>query len=719
MPIEFKDSRFHLYNERMSYCIAVTELDDLIHTYWGKRIYDSNIEFPLIERTSVTVYDNENNRDYSLEALPAEYPYYGTTDLREPAVAIELENGCGVIVPRYFSHKIYCGKPKIDGLPSVYAEADDECDTLEILLKDENSGVEITLIYTVFRDFDAISHSVRVKNVSDGALYINKICSASVDFLSDNYNYMHFYGAHCKERQAEICAVHKGVQGFESRRGASGHYENPFMTVMDKNADEEKGNVYGFSLVYSGNHSFRIESDNYEMMRVQLGINPFNFRWKLNSGESFSSPEAVMVYSSSGLGGMSRTYHKLYGTRLCRGKWRDEVRPILLNSWEAAYFDFDEEKLLKFAKKGKEAGFELFVLDDGWFGKRDDDTNSLGDWFVNRNKLPHGLDGLADKIHDMGLKFGLWFEPEMISKDSELFRKHPEWIFKVPGKEPNPARHQYILDLSRDEVCDYVIETISDVLKNADIDYVKWDMNRNMSDVYSVFAKPDRQRELMHRYILGLYKILEEITSRFPNILFESCASGGGRFDPGMLYYMPQVWTSDNTDALSRISIQYGTSMVYPASTMASHVARAPQGGRMTPLAFRAAVAMAGVFGYELDITKLSKADFDEIKEQVKLYKSIRSTVMFGDLYRLTDCGGTYSAWMYTDELRAVVTTVATVRHSGAARRRIKLFGLDENAVYVCDGKEYHGSVLVNSGIEFTEDYDFKSEVKIFEKIER
>ena len=718
MPIEFKNKRFHLYNDRMSYCIAVTELNDLMHTYWGKRINCDNIDFPLIERTSVTVYDNENNQDYSLEALPMEYPYYGTTDLREPAIVIELANGCSVIQPRYVSHKIFSGKPKINGLPSVYAESDSECDTLEILLKDENTGVEIVLCYTVFRDFDAISRSVRVNNKSNDAMYIDKICSASMDFLDDNYNYMHFYGAHCKERQAEICPVHKGMQGFESRRGASGHYENPFMVVMDKNADEENGDVYGFSLVYSGNHSFRIESDNYEMMRVQLGINPFNFRWKLNPDETFSSPEAVMVYSPNGLGDMSRTYHKLYRTRLCRGKWRDSHRPILLNSWEAAYFDFDEEKLLQFAQKGSEAGFELFVLDDGWFGKRDDDTNSLGDWFVNRNKLPHGLDGLADKIHDMGLKFGLWFEPEMISPDSELFRKHPDWIFKVPGKEPNPARHQFILDLSRDEVCDYVIEAVSNVLDSAGIDYVKWDMNRNMSDVYSVFAAPNRQKELMHRYILGLYKILEAITSRFPEILFESCASGGGRYDPGMLYYMPQVWTSDNTDALSRVSIQYGSSMAYPASVMGAHVANAPQGGRMTPLSFRAAVAMAGVFGYEFDITKLPNEDMEEIKNQVQVYKNIRDIVMFGNLHRLTDCKGTYAAWMYIteDKSRAVVTVATLIHHCGASRHRIKLRGLDENAVYVCGEKEYSGLTLMNSGIEFTEDYDFKSEMLIFER---
>lgn len=718
MAIEYNNRKFHLYNDRMSYCIEITKLNDLMHMYWGKRLYDNDIEFPLVRRTSPTVCESEKNTDYSLEALPLEYPYYGTTDLREPAVVIETADGCSVVEPRYTSHKIYQGKPKIQGLPAVYTESDDECETLEIVLSDTNAGVEIVLIYTIFKDFDAISRCVKINNISDTHLYIDKICSASVDFMDDNYNYMHFYGAHCKEKQIEICPVHKGSQGFESRRGASGHYENPFMVIADKNADEDSGDVYGFSLVYSGNHSFRIESDNYEMMRVQMGINPFNFRWKLSKGESFSSPEVIMVYSSDGIGAMSRTYHKLYRTRLCRGKWRDKVRPVLLNSWEAAYFNFDEEKLLDFAKKGSEAGLELFVLDDGWFGKRNDDTTSLGDWFVNYEKLPHGIDWLAKSVNKMGLKFGLWFEPEMISPESKLYKKHPDWIFKVPGKNPNPARHQFILDLTRDEVCDYIINAVSDVLKSANIEYVKWDMNRNMSDVYSSFVESDRQKELMHRYILGLYKILDVLTSRFPDILFESCSSGGGRFDPGMLYYMPQVWTSDNTDALSRISIQYGSSMVYPASTMGAHAADAPQGGRMTPLAFRSAVAMAGVFGYEFDITRLSQEEFEAVKCQVELYKEIRDIVMFGDMYRLTGIDDSYVSWMYVSEnkTKAVCTVVATVRHAGESRKRIKLKGLDEKAVYICEGKEYSASALMNSGMEYIPWDDYASKILIFEK---
>lgn len=718
MPIEFNANNFHLYNDRISYCIRITELNDLIHTYWGKRINNTDIDFCYCRRNSPTVCDAVGGDNYSLEAMPLEFPYYGTSDMREPAVIVELANGCNVTEPRYSSHKIYPGKPKIPGLPAVYAEQDNECDTLEITLADTNAGFEIILFYTIFNSFDAICRNVEIKNLSDTHIYIDKLCSASVDFMSDDYNYIHFYGAHCKEKQVEVCPVHKGSQGFESRRGISGHYENPFMVVADKNADEDNGNVYGFSLVYSGNHSFKIESDNYEMMRIQLGINPFNFRWKLECGESFYSPEAVLVYSANGLGDMSRTYHKLYRTRLCRGEWRDKARPILLNSWEAAYFDFDEEKLLNFAKKGQETGLELFVLDDGWFGRRNDDTTSLGDWYVNRKKLPHGIDGLANQVNEMGLKFGLWFEPEMISPESELFKKHPDWVFRVPGKTPNIARNQYVLDLTKDEVCSYIIKAVSDILNSANIEYVKWDMNRCMSDVYSADVAPDRQKELMHRYVLGLYGILEELTTSFPHILFESCSSGGGRYDPGMLFYMPQVWASDNTDALSRINIQYGTSMAYPASTMGAHTAAAPQGGRMTPLAFRSTVAMAGVFGYELDITKLSEDEINEIKSQVIYYKKIRDIVLFGDLYRLTDCHDTYAAWMYVsaDSSKALVSVVTTVRHAADARKRIKLKGLDENAVYVYNDKEYSGSVLMNAGLDYIPSFDFDSKMMLFVK---
>lgn len=717
MAIEFENNIFHIYNENMSYCIGLTEFADLTHIYWGKRIYKPVFDFSYRERTSPTVYESEGNENYSLEALPLEYPFYGTSDLREPAAVIELANGCRVVEPRYASHKIYSGKPKLEGLPAVYIENENEAQTLEILLKDKIAGCDVILFYTVFESCNAVCRSTKIVNTSDEHMYIHKISSASMDFNSDNYKYMHLYGTHAKEKQVEICDVHKGTQGFDSKRGMSGHWENPFMAVMDKNAGEDCGNVYGLSLVYSGNHFFRIDSDNFEMMRVQTGINPFNFKWKLKNGESFSSPEAVLVYSENGLGDMSRAYHSLYRTRLCRGEWRDRVRPILINSWEAAYFDFDEETLLKYIEKAKELGMELFVLDDGWFGERNDETTSLGDWFVNRKKLPHGIEGLAERANEAGLKFGLWLEPEMISEKSELYKKHPDWAIGIPGRERHRARHQLVLDLTRSDVREYIIEAVSRVLSSANIEYVKWDMNRSISDVYSIKLSSDRQGELMHRYILGLYEILEELTGRFPNILFESCASGGGRYDPAMLYYMPQTWTSDNTDPLARIHIQYGNSMVYPAVSMGAHVS---ESGKQYELDFRAAIAMMGRLGYELDITKLTEEETELVKKQIELYKSIREIVAFGTQYRLCeDDSKTYFAWMYLSDNkdRAVVTVVSKAVEPNEAKKRIRLKGLEAQAVYECGGRKYTGAVLMNIGIEYCNIQSYASQILTITKI--
>ena len=701
----------------MSYCIKISKFNDLMHIYWGKRINFNDLEFQYIERTSPTVYEDTLNPDYSLEAIPLEYPFYGTSDLREPAMIAELSDGSSVIELRYISHKIYNKKPKIYGLPAIYTNKDDEAVTLEILLKDEKVGLELILYYTVFEESNVICRNVKVLNCSQQNIYLKKVSSISMDFLSDNYKYMHLYGAHIKEKQVEYCDIHKGVQGFESRRGLSGHYENPFMAIMDKTATEDSGNVFGFALLYSGNHSFMIESDNHELMRVQAGINSFNFKWKLEPTESFSSPEAVMVYSADGLGEMSGTYHKIFRKNLCRGYWRDKVRPILFNSWEAAFFDFDEDKLLEFAANGKKAGLELFVLDDGWFGERYDDTTSLGDWTVNKKKIPSGIDGLSKKIKQMGMKFGLWFEPEMISFDSDLYKSHPDWLIQIPGRTPHPARNQYVLDLTRKEVCDFIVKSVGNIIETANLDYIKWDMNRAMSDVYSKMLSVDRQGEVMHRYILGLYSVLEALTRAYPKILFENCASGGGRYDAGMLYYMPQTWTSDNTEALDRIHIQYGNSMVYPASSMGAHVGNSR---RYTPLEFRGTVAMAGVFGYEFDMNNLSDDEFKVICEQVKFYKEIRDIVTFGEFYRLLQSDDeTYSAWMYVseDKERAVVSVVSKVVKPNESRKRICLKSLAEDSIYEFENSVHYGSELMNFGIEHINDKDFNSKIFVVKKI--
>ncbi len=716
MPITFNNNIFHLYNSKMSYCIKLSKFNDLMHIYWGKRIDFKDLEFQYMERTSPTVYEDTLNSDYSLEAIPLEYPFYGTSDLREPAIIVELSDGSSVIEPRYISHKIYNEKPRIFGLPAIYTNTDNEAVTLEILLKDKKVGLELILYYTVFENSNVICRNVKILNNSNQDVYLKKVSSVSMDFLSDNYKYMHLYGAHIKEKQVEYCDIHKGVQGFESRRGLSGHYENPFMAIMDKTATEDSGNVFGFALLYSGNHSFKIESDNHELMRIQAGINSFSFKWKLEPTESFSSPEAVMVYSADGLGEMSRTYHKIFRKNLCRGYWRDKVRPILFNSWEAAFFDFDEDKLLEFAANGKKAGLELFVLDDGWFGERNDDTTSLGDWTVNKKKIPSGIDGLSKKIKQMGMKFGLWFEPEMISFDSELYKSHPDWLIQIPGKTPHPARNQYVLDLSRKEVCEFIVKSVGNIIETADLDYIKWDMNRAMSDVYSKILPTDRQGEVMHRYILGLYSVLETLTQAYPKVLFENCASGGGRYDAGMLHYMPQTWTSDNTEALDRIHIQYGNSMIYPASSMGAHIGNSR---RYTPLEFRGTVAMAGVFGYEFDMNNLSDDEFKVICEQVQFYKEIRDIVTFGKFYRLLQTDEeTYSAWMYVseDKERAVVSVVSKVVNPNESRKRIYLKGLEEDCMYEFDNSVHYGSELMNFGVEYINDKDFNAVIFVVNK---
>lgn len=716
MSITFENGIFHLCNRNMSYCIKLSKFNDLMHIYWGKRIDFDNLRYDYIERTSPTVYENEQNCDYSLEALPLEYPYYGTSDLREPAFSIEISDGNRVVEPRYVSHKIYNEKPSIDGLPSVYKNTDDEASTLEIVLFDSIAEIEIRLYYTVFENHNVICRNVKIINKSTKDIYINKVSSFSIDFMDDNYKYMHFYGSHMKEKQIEFCDIHKGTQGFESRRGLSGHYENPVMAILEKNATEEYGKVFGFALLYSGNHCFRIESDNHELMRVQAGINSFNFRWKLEPNECFDSPEAVLTFSSNGIGEMSRTFHSIFRKNLCRGYWRDKVRPILFNSWEAAYFDFDEKKLLEFAENGKKAGLELFVLDDGWFGHRNDDKTSLGDWFVNRSKIPSGIDGLSRKIKAMGMKFGLWFEPEMISYDSDLFNSHPDWLIHIPGRMPHPARNQYVLDLSKLEVREFIVDSLGRIIEDADIDYIKWDMNRAISDVYGDALSFDRQGELIHRYILGLYEILETLTTRYPEVLFENCASGGGRYDPGMLYYMPQTWTSDNTEALDRVHIQYGNSMFYPASTMGAHVGNK---GRYSPLDFRGTVAMSGVFGYEFDMNNLSENDFDIICNQVNTYKKIRDIITFGKFYRLIEnYNDTYSAWMFVseDSERAAVFIVSKIVNPNESRKRICLRGLDENMKYEINDSVFYGSELMNFGLEYLNDSDFKNKLLLVKK---
>lgn len=702
---------FNLRTKSTSYIFKILESGHLSHLYWGKKINSTNLDY-LIEKNlwGSFLTNTDNIGTFQLEAVPQEYPGYGSTDLRSPAIELHFEDGSTATDFRYDGHNFYKGKPRLEGLPSTYIENEEEAETLEIYLRDNLKNIKVILTYNVFEDFDAITRSVKIINESEENVNILRVLSSSVDFNEDNFDFIHLSGAWARERHIVKTSLRPGMQSIESRRGASSHAQNPFMALARKGATELNGDVYGFSLVYSGNFLAGVEVDMYSKARAQIGINPFDFKWLLEKGEEFQAPEVALVYSYNGLTGMSHIYNNLYEKRLCRGKYRDKVRPILINNWEATYFDFNESNIKEIAKEAGNLGIELFVLDDGWFGTRDDDTTSLGDWFVNEEKIKGGLGKLSKEINEMGLKFGLWFEPEMISPKSELYKKHPDWCIHIPGRNKSTARDQLILDLSRKEVCNYIIEAVSSVLENASISYVKWDMNRNMSEIGSLGLPPERQRETAHRYMLGLYRVLEEITTKFPEILFESCSGGGGRFDPGMLYYMPQVWTSDDTDAIERLKIQFGTSLVYPSAAMGCHVSAVPnhQVDRITPINTRGIVAMAGNFGYELDITKLTQEESETIKDQVKLYKEIRETVQFGDTFRLlSPFESNEVAWMNIskDKCEIIVSYVKQYAEANKWNKPLKLVGLEEEAQYKIDGEDMTlcGDQLMNIGLMIPE----------------
>lgn len=710
---------FNLSTSKTSYVIKVLDSNHVAHVYWGKKIKSKNLDYVLRSKNWGSFLTNTDNiDDFMLEATPQEYPGYGSTDLRTPAIELQFEDGSSATDFRYESHDIYIGKKRLNKLPATYVEDENEAMTLELTLIDSLKNIKIILSYSVFEEFDSITRSVKIINESKEEVKIERVLSANVDFKDSDYELIQLSGAWARERHVIRREITSGSQSVESRRGSSSHAQNPFIALARKDTTETNGDVYGLSLIYSGNFLANVEVDMYDNARAQIGLNPFDFTWVLEPKEEFVAPEAVLVYSNEGLSGMSHVYNYLYGKRLCRGEHRDKIRPILINNWEATYFDFNENKIKEIAKEAADLGMELFVLDDGWFGKRDDDNSSLGDWFVNEEKLKGGLNKLASEINDMGLQFGLWFEPEMVSPISELYKEHPDWCLHIPGRIRSEARRQLILDYSREDVCDYIIDKISEVLSSAPISYVKWDMNRNMSEIGSVLLPANKQREVAHRYILGLYRVLEEITTKFPNVLFESCSGGGGRFDPGMLYYMPQTWTSDNTDAIERLKIQFGTSMIYPNASIGCHVSAVPnhQVDRITPIETRGVVAMSGNFGYELDITKLPAKEKEIIKEQVKLYKEIRETIQFGKHYRLSSPFESNDvAWMFVskDTNEVIVNFVRVLAKPNPKFVSIKLVGLDENARYEVVGEDLvlGGDELMNIGLSVPElkgDYQAK-----------
>lgn len=682
---------FHIYNKDVSYIMRIMENEQIENLYYGKAVHDK-AEYTYLHEEgyrSMAAYCVPEPGRLAMNSTKQEYPVYGTGDYRSPALTVIQENGSRIVDFKYVSHEIFNGKKSLEPLPATYADSDDEAQTLEITLHDAVMDTDVILSYTIYEAYPVITRNVRFVQKGTQKIILDRALSASVEFTDSNYEMVHLAGAWSRERYVKTRKLEMGIQSIQSLAGtASSAEHNPFIALKRPDATEDYGDVYGFSFVYSGNFLAQVEVTTHELTRVMMGINPENFSWELNQGEEFQTPEVVMVYSDQGLNKMSQTYHKLYRSRMVRGEWRDKVRPILLNNWEATYFDFNEEKILEIAKKAKETGVELFVLDDGWFGARNDDYRGLGDWYVNLNKLPNGISGLSEKVEAMGLKFGLWFELEMVNKDSDLYRAHPDWVIGAPGRFECHSRHQHVLDFSRKEVVDHIYEMVAKILRESKISYIKWDMNRYMSEPFTRGGDAADQGKMMHKYILGVYDLYNRLTSEFPHILFESCASGGARFDPAMLYFAPQAWTSDDTDANERMKIQYGTSMVYPIVSMGSHVSAVPnhQLHRTTPIDTRADVAYFGTFGYELDLNNLSEIEVERVKKQINFMKEHRQLIQVdGDFYRiLSPFEGNETSWMVVspDKSEAIVGFYQSLNKVNGSWLRLRLKGLAPEKLY-------------------------------------
>ena len=699
---------FKLDTENTSYIIALADEEKFIgHVYYGKKISDINVAY-LMRTEENPFVPSRNNRDRSsfLDTFPMEFPGCNTGDYRESAIEVLDAQGHNAVELVYKGHRISQGKPKLPGLPATFGE-EENCMTLELDAEDKYLGLEVTLRYSIFADSDAVARSVSVKNCSDKSFFLTRVMSASVDMDQDDFKLLTLHGSWARERCMDFREIGYGKQSVGSTKGESSHQEHPFMALVSEKATQESGNVYGFHFVYSGNFLAQVEKNQFDSLRVQVGIHPKNFCYEVKPGECFDAPEVILVYSSEGMGGMTRTLHDLYRNHLIRSPYKDKKRPILINNWEATYFHFDTEKLLSIARDAKKAGIEMLVMDDGWFGCRNDDNTSLGDWTVNEKKLNGGLKYLVDEVNKIGLKFGIWFEPEMISPDSDLYRAHPDWAIAIEGRIPCRSRNQFVLDLTRPEVLEYVYKAVSNILHSANIEYVKWDMNRQLTDLGSIYLGKENQGELCHRYVLAVYELQERLTKEFPNLLLENCSGGGARFDPGMLYYSPQIWCSDDTDAIERLAIQEGTALIYPLSTMGAHVSDCPNHtvGRITPFATRGNVALAGTFGYELDITKISEEDRNQIPEQVATYHKYNDLVRNGDYYRIAsyqfnhlyDCYEIVSK----DKSEVLITYVQVLNRPNYHSRIIKPAGLDTKMKYRNEetGEILCGDTLMNAGI--------------------
>lgn len=708
------------------YMLAIAEGEYLAHVYYGAALEDDDMNYLLrLDENPFTPKTNNRDKACYMDTLPFEYPCMGLGDYREPVFAIMDSDGMSTVDLRYSAHRIFRGKPKLEGLPATYAN-EDAAMTLEIDCIDAHAGLLATLVYTAFENINAITRSVRVKNTGSRPVSLTRIMSTCVEFDECNYDMITLNGSWARERFIERAPLHHGKQCIDSFRGESSHQNNPFVALCSNNADEDKGDAYGFSFVYSGNFKAQAEVTQHKKTRFIMGINPFDFTWLLESGEEFVAPEVCMVYSDEGLGKMSRTFHDLYRQHLVRGEYKDKRRPILINNWEATYFNFNTQKLIDIAKQASQLGIEMLVMDDGWFGHRDADNSSLGDWFVYEKKLDGGLKNLVEEVNKLGMKFGIWFEPEMVSPDSELYKAHPDWAIQVKGRELTLCREQYVLDYSRKDVRDYVYSMMRDILDNANIEYIKWDMNRQLTEVGSNALPANRQRELWHRYVLGVYELMDRLTTDYPHILLENCSGGGARFDAGMLYYSPQIWCSDDTDAIERLKIQHGTSMVYPCSAMGAHVSDCPNHtvGRNTPFRTRGHVAMVGTFGYELDVTKIPQADRDAIPGQIAEFNKYNTLVRTGDHYRIGNVFENiyFDAWMFVakDKSEALLEFVQVLSRPNERSRRIKLKGLDKDAVYQIEGTEFKatGKALMTAGFNIKNPWgDYQSEIFHFVRV--
>ena len=684
-----KERIFKLDTPASSYVIGIVDKENFVgHVYYGKKLRDANIAY-LLRTGEGPFVPSENNRERVsfYDTFPMEYAGNGLGDYRRSSISVRTAGGHTAVSLFYVSHKIYAGKPGLAGLPATFGD-ENACETLELLCEDPVLGLKVTLLYTAFSDVDVITRSVRIENNGE-MLYLTKALSFSMDMDNRDFTLLTMHGSWARERMLEHRKVKKGFMGVESVRGESSHQEHPFMALAAGNADQSHGEVYGMHFVYSGNFIGQVELGQFDTVRVGMGIHPENFCWKLEKGESFQTPEVVLVYSDTGYDGMTHQFHELYRNHLIRSEYKDKKRPILINNWEATYFDFNEEKILKIAEQAQKLGIEMLVLDDGWFGKREDDNSGLGDWFVNEKKMNGSMAQLAEKIHKMGMKFGLWFEPEMISEDSDLYRAHPDWAFAIPGRVPNHSRNQLVLDMTREDVREYLLERLTTIVHDAKIDYVKWDMNRSVCDVYSHVAAQSRNGELYHRYVLGVYDLMERFLAACPNLLLEGCSGGGGRYDAGMMYYSPQIWCSDNTDAINRLSIQYGSSFFYPISTVGSHVSVCPnhQTGRVTPFRTRGDVALAGSFGYEMDLNKISEEEKEMVKEQVAAMHEYYELTHEGLYYRLTGLKKQdFMAWEFVakDQSRALLTIVKTDAEGNMLPVHTKVCGLAEDKLYRC-----------------------------------